>query len=437
MHVGGRSGDGTLAAVLAALTAALVVTCGQAGTGSTAAAAVVRPPDTGGVAVAQGAATPAVQHHRARRSALDPALEAELADRMSRATSGRYGLVVDIEGVGRVASLHPARGLRPASTQKLFTTLPLLLSRPDDSLVTDVSITSDPVAGVVSGDLVIHASADPSLAKHDLAHLAQLVRDAGVRRVTGRLLLDIGSLPLNTRQRGWKRDFVPADIGPLSPFPIHRDDWRRDASYVANPTAINLQVFRTRLDNRGVKVNGKSVIVRKSPAGTVLASHQSRPLIDMITHTLRWSDNFYAESLLAVAGGHRAVEQVSTAAGVTDTSSATDGSGLSYDDRQTARGEVMLLDYAHQSPAADLLVRALPVGCKSGTLEDRFCHTDGKGEVFAKTGTLSHTSALAGYTTDALGRWVTFSIVCGEVRSITAARKAIDRAVLVLRHYDD
>jgi len=437
MHVGGRSGDRAIGVVVAALAAALITTCGIAAPGSPAAAAVVRPPDLGGSAVQPAPARPAVQHHHSRRSALDPALEAKLADRMSRATSGRYGLVVDIEGVGRVASLHPARGLRPASTQKLFTTLPLLLSRPDDSLVTEVSVTSEPVAGVVSGDLVIHATADPSLAKHDLAHMAQLVRDAGVRRVTGRLLLDIGSLPLNTRQRGWKWDFVPRDIGPLSPFPIHRDDWRADSAYVANPTAINLQVFRTRLENRGVKVSGKSVIVRKSPAGTVLASHESRPLTAMITHTLRWSDNFYAESLLAVAGGQRAVNEVSTAAGVTDTSSATDGSGLSYDDRQTARGEVTLLNYAHQSPAADLLVQSLPVGCKSGTLEDRFCHTDGKGEVFAKTGTLSHTSALAGYTTDALGRWVTFSIIAGEVRSITAARKAIDRAVLVLRHYND
>jgi D-alanyl-D-alanine carboxypeptidase len=49
---------------------------------------------------------------------------------------------------------------------------------------------------------------------------------------------------------------------------------------------------------------------------------------------------------------------------------------------------------------------------------------------------LSRTSALAGYTTDGAGRWVTFAIICGQVRSVSAAQKAIDRAVLVLRHYD-
>jgi D-alanyl-D-alanine carboxypeptidase/D-alanyl-D-alanine-endopeptidase (penicillin-binding protein 4) len=166
-----------------------------------------------------------------------------------------------------------------------------------------------------------------------------------------------------------------------------------------------------------------------------VASHQSRSLQALIEHTLRWSDNFYAESLLAVAGGHTAVSTVSHQAGVTDTSDATDGSGLSYDDRETARGEVTLLDYAHQSAAAAGLLAALPVACRNGTMKDRFCHSDGAGEVFAKTGTLSHTAALSGFTTDAAGRWVTFSVVCGEVRSVDAARRATDRAILVLRHY--
>jgi D-alanyl-D-alanine carboxypeptidase/D-alanyl-D-alanine-endopeptidase (penicillin-binding protein 4) len=429
MHVGGRSADRALAAALATLAVALIVTCALAGLpgpplGVTPAAAAAEAP------VAPVAAAPA-RH----QSAIDPDLEAKLVDRLSHATSGRYGMVVDIDGVGRVASLSPASALRPASTQKLFTTLPLLLSRPDDTLVTDVTTTADPVAGVVSGDLVIHASDDPSLNKADLASLAHQVGAAGITKVTGDLVLDIGSLPTNTRQPGWKYDFVPTDIGPLSPFPVHRDDWRRDSSYLAHPTNANLDVFRTRLAQHGVKVDGPDVVRRSTHTGTVVATHESQPLSTLITETLRQSDNFYAESLLAVAGGHKAVNAVSTSAGVTDTSYSTDGSGLSYDDRQTARGEVTLLGYAHQSAAADDLLQALPLGCRRGTLKDRFCHTIGAGMVYAKTGTLSRTSALAGYTTDAAGRWVTFSVICGKVRSVTAAMHAIDHAVLVLRRY--
>lgn len=420
------------AAVAAGSAAVIAVGVPVLVTGATAGAS----PRGFAVPALTGAQQQSARHQSTQRaSALDAALEYKLRDRMSRATSGRWGLVVDIEGVGRVASIHPARALRPASTQKLFTTLPLLLNRPDDALVTDVAVTAEPVAGVVAGNIVVHAADDPSLVRHDLNHLARLVSDAGIRKVTGQLRLDIGNLPLNTRQVGWKRDFVPNDIGPLSPFPVHRDTLRRTASYLANPTAANLQMFRNRLAAHGVKVKGSSAIVRQSSAKYVVASHHSRPLRELIRHTLRWSDNFYAESLLAVAGGRAAVNQVTDAAGVTDTSDATDGSGLSYADRQTSRGEVTFLGYAHSGQASADLLAALPVGCKSGTLKDRFCHTDGKGTVFAKTGTLSHTKALSGFTTDALGRWVTFSIICGRVRSLNAAMRATDRAVLVLRHY--
>jgi D-alanyl-D-alanine carboxypeptidase/D-alanyl-D-alanine-endopeptidase (penicillin-binding protein 4) len=446
MHPGGSNGDRVVATVVAGLAAALVATCGLAAPdlGATAVAAesvatggaATGTPETGAPATAPAADRTATGHsHVRQRSRLDTGLEARLADRLAHATSGRYGMVVDIEGVGRVASLHPARALRPASTQKLFTTLPLLLSRADDRLVTDVSVTAEPVAGVVSGDLVIRSSEDPSLTKRNLGRLAHQIAAAGITRVTGDLILDIGSWPTNKRRSGWKRDFVPLDVGPLSPFPLNHDAWRRDRAYVSNPTAANLALFRKRLVSADVHVHGDSVVRRTAPAGTVVATHTSRSLADIITETLRLSDNFYAETLLTLGGGHKPVNATSSAAGVTDPSYATDGSGLSYDDRETARGEVTLLNYAQASPAIDDLINALPLGCRRGTLKKRFCHTIGAGHVWAKTGTLTHTSALAGYTTDALGRRVTFSVICGEVRSITSAMRAIDRAVLVLRRY--
>ena len=423
MHVGGRL---VSRALLAALALAAGLPAALPGGGAPAVAA--------SRTVEDGPIThPATARHH---SAIDPTLEAKLRDRLSHATAGLFGMVVDIDGVGRVAALHPGHALRPASTQKLFTTLPLLLSRPDEALVTDVTVATQPVGGVVSGDLVLHATDDPSLTKKNVNRLAHDIAGAGITRIAGDLVLDIGSLPTNTRQPGWKRSFVPADIGPLSPFPINRDWWRTDSSYVAHPTRANLAFFRTRLASHGVKVRGDSVVRRSAPTGTVVASHSSRTLGELVTTTLRMSDNFYAESLLAVAGGHQAVNATSTQAGVTDTSTATDGSGLSYDDQQTARGEATLLGYAHQSPSAQDLLHALPLSCRRGTLKHRFCHTVGAGKVYAKTGTLSRTSALAGYTTDAAGRWVTFAVLCGQVRSISAAEKAIDRAVLALRHYD-
>lgn len=372
---------------------------------------------------------------QAPREAIDAALQSRIAQRMSRATADHYGFVVDIQGVGRVVSLGAGRAMRPASTQKLFTTLPLLLDDPTRRLVTDVVVSKPPVDGVVAGDLVVRASGDPSLVKDDLGYLARHVHSMGVTRVTGRLVLDIGSLPTNTRQPGWKHDFVPTDIGPLSPLPLDRDWWRTDPSYISNPTRANLDVFRQRLAHNHVKVMGSDILARTTTASVVLATHQSATMRALITQTLRWSDNFYAESLLSVLGGHAPVNRTSQSAGVTDTSHATDGSGLSYEDRETPRGEVTLLSYAHGGAAADLLLHALPEACNSGTLRHRFCHTAGGHEVFAKTGTLSHSSALAGYTRDDLGRWVTFAVIAGGVRNTYSAEKAIDRAVLVIRGY--
>jgi D-alanyl-D-alanine carboxypeptidase len=353
---------------------------------------------------------------------------------MSHAKSGRYGLVADIEGVGRVA-VHPRGAMRPASTQKLFTTLPSLLDQPGHRLTTTVSVHDRPTAGVLHGNLVVQAVADPSLLKRHLTGLAKQVRAAGIRRVTGHLRLDIGALPKHTRQPGWKRDFVPNDVGPLSPFPVYEDVWRHDAGYLAHPTGSNLRLFRDHLADQGVRIRGSSQVVRTSNAPLVVAIHRSAPLVDLVRHTLRVSDNFYAESLLTVAGGHARVHRLVGDAGITDKSVATDGSGLSYDDRESPRGEVQLLEYADAGPARDDLRRALPVACRKGTLKHRFCGTPAAGRVFAKTGTLDHTTALAGYTTDAAGRQVIFSVICAGVRSLSAAMRATDRAVLVLRNF--
>jgi len=152
-----------------------------------------------------------------------------------------------------------------------------------------------------------------------------------------------------------------------------------------------------------------------------------------VRHTLQASDNFYAESLLSLEG-RGAVTRLLDDAGISN-SYATDGSGLSYSDYESARGEVKLLHYAAKSAAADSLVASLPVGCRSGTLYDRFCDTIGEGMVWAKTGTLRYNRALAGYTYDRLGRRVTFSILTYGVRNLTRDVNAIDRAVLVLRRY--
>jgi len=369
----------------------------------------------------------------ASSSTIDKTLTAAVRDKLSRSTAAGYGVVVDVYGVGRVVSIHPDYRIRPASTQKLFTTLPLLLANPDRHLVTEIRARGRLVDGVLHGNLVVKSSGDPSLMPKHLVSLSRQVRSAGVRRVTGELRVDIGDLSLATRHRGWQPGSVPYDVGPLSPFPLREDIVSRASSYLRNPTLGNLKRLRGHLADAGVSIHGGNRIVRDSDAPHVLASHQSGTMRKLIAHTLQEPDNFFAESLLNIEKRWR-VNRLLRNSGVKD-SHATDGSGLSYTDYETARGEVKLLHYAARSAAAGDLVTSLPVGCQSGTLFDRFCDTIGEGMVWAKTGTLRYNRALAGYTYDRLGRRVTFSILTYGVRNLTSDVKAIDRAVLVLRRY--
>lgn len=371
----------------------------------------------------------------AATSTTDNPLEQKLRDRLSRATAERFGIVVDAAGVGRVAAINGRLAMRPASSQKLFTTLPLLLNAPTHRLRTTVWAGAKPHHGVVHGNVIVRVSGDPSLLRGALVRLAREVRAQGIRRFTGRFMLDIGSLPLRTTEDGWKSDFVPNELGPLSPFPVRYDQLRHDSWYLGHPTQGNVHIFRGILAAAGVRVDGTSRIVRGSSPKLLLASHSSATMARLIRHTLQWSDNFFAEQLLDIEGGHATINTMEDAAGIPGTSYATDGSGLSYLDRETVAGEVALLHYAHRSSAATLLRDALPVACRSGTLLDEFCGTIAAGKVFAKTGTLAHSKALAGYTTDAKGRLVTFAILASGVRNLDAASTAFQRAVLVLRNY--
>lgn len=421
----------TLAAAVGALAASATagVVALSGGSGVVAAAAVLDPADRGAT-VTSTTSTPT-------RSSIDPALERKLAEKLSTATAGRFGIVVDVAGVGRVATINPGGAMRPASTQKLFTALPLLLDQPDRRIRTKITATAQPRDGVLRGNLVVHAAVDPSLLRKHLGGLAQQVRAAGIRKVTGQLLLDVGNYSLRTTRDGWKRDFVPDDIGPLSPFPVYENVYRKDAGYLDHPTLANLKLFRDVLRANGVRFVDGVRIVRGAPTGSLVADHRSAPMTRLVRHMLRMSDNFYAESLLVLAGGLQRVEAVVDAAGVTDLSVTTDGSGLSYDGRQSPRAEAQLLTYARTGPAYERLRAALPVACRSGTLEERFCDTIAEGKVWAKTGTLTHTTALAGWTVDALGRQVTFSVITAGVRDWSKAVRATDRAILVLRRYAD
>ena len=112
-----------------------------------------------------------------------------------------------------------------------------------------------------------------------------------------------------------------------------------------------------------------------------------------------------------------------------------DGSGLSMKDLIAPRAEVQLLAYAAKQPWFAQWKAALPVGGVDGTLSGRFKGSKEKpdplkGKVFAKTGTLGESRALAGYVECASGKTVIFSVmVDNHLPGSSADREAMDRIV--------
>src|SRR5437868_12503806 len=71
-----------------------------------------------------------------RTTTLDSSLTNGVRARMATSTAHTWSVVVNIAGKGRVVDVNGGYGLRPASTEKLFTTLPVLLNQPNRRLTT-------------------------------------------------------------------------------------------------------------------------------------------------------------------------------------------------------------------------------------------------------------------------------------------------------------
>jgi D-alanyl-D-alanine carboxypeptidase/D-alanyl-D-alanine-endopeptidase (penicillin-binding protein 4) len=350
---------------------------------------------------------------------------------------------VEVDGYGGVYRRNSGVAVPPASTQKSFTGLSVLLALgPEARLRTEVAATAAPEAGRLAGHLWLVGGGDPYLTGAQLTALAARVRDAGVTAVDGDLLLDDSRYDARRSAAGWRSSFVPGQSGPLSALALDRNRWRGDRVFLADPALPVAVRFRDLLKAAGVTVSG---VVRRAPRpaeASTVAAHESAPMAALVSRVLKASDNFASELLLkelgrtvrgdgSSAGGIAASRQVLGALGV-PVGAGADGSGLSSLDRQTPAGQVALLRAGRRSPVAASFRAALPVGCVDGTLRKRLCGTAAAGRVQAKTGTLSGVRTLAGYTTTARGRHVSFAFQLSGAADGARALRAIDRAVVLL-----
>jgi D-alanyl-D-alanine carboxypeptidase/D-alanyl-D-alanine-endopeptidase (penicillin-binding protein 4) len=190
-------------------------------------------------------------------------------------------------------------------------------------------------------------------------------------------------------------------------------------------------------------VTGGASVGAASPASRLVASISSAPVGDLLAMMLLASDNETAEMLTREAGV-RLRGLGSTAAGTTALAHALrdacapltdggwgDGSGLSRDNRRSARELRRLVQFAMERPWWGALAERLPVAGRSGTLANRFTGTPAAGNARAKTGTIIGGASLTGVVTTAGGRQAVFSYLVNGDRS-RAAIRALDELVVTL-----
>lgn len=145
-------------------------------------------------------------------------------------------------------------------------------------------------------------------------------------------------------------------------------------------------------------------------AVTEIHAITSKPISAMVSHTILWSDNLVADRLANAAMRKIGVPQTSKnqtsmykevldALGVfTGGLVVRDGSGLSKENRVSARTIVELLIVIRKDPRFASIYEGLPISGETGTLVNRFEKAPlAIGHVHAKTGWVNNSVTMAGY----------------------------------------
>jgi len=168
-------------------------------------------------------------------------------------------------------------------------------------------------------------------------------------------------------------------------------------------------IFSHFLNKKGVKFNGSLKLQSTPKDSKLFFTHYSRPLIKIVAHTLKKSDNLYARHLFLLIGAkkygepatlaksQRAIKEILSQKDlISDSDFIVNGSGLSRKTKLSAISVSKILDDAYDNFGNEWL-NALSIAGVDGTLKKRFRHSPVKKRAFMKTGTLKRAKNIAGF----------------------------------------
>ena len=356
---------------------------------------------------------------------------------------------------------------------------------------TRILATAPIVDGVIDGDLILAGGGDPILVTDHLADIATALNDAGLREIRGRFGVWGGALPyleeidppqldhlgynpsvgglnlnfnrvhfewtrvggewrvaMDARSELYRPDVTVARMRIADrqvPVYSYEDGGSRDEWTVARgalgsggarwlpvrkPALYAGDVLATFLQGQGIKVPDPSVVAEAD--GTVLYTHRSSPLRDILRDMLRFSTNLTAEAVGLAASfarrptlnGHAASARMMT--GWLNQRFGTrmqlaDHSGLSDASRVTAGDLVRFFATDGVRAMLQPILKEIPIVDDEGRPIREF-----PGEIRAKTGTLNFVTTLSGYQATERERDLAFAILCGDLERREAGKAAGD-----------
>jgi len=385
-----------------------------------------------------------------------------------------------------VESKNEDKPFVPASTTKVLTSVAALkILGPQFRFKTQVFYTGKIQQNILQGDLYLKGGGDPSLFASHLMSLVRGLSDHGIHQVVGNFYYDesevipqsmiwdmgdwsaphnpgLGAISVDFNQfiLKWHTnqgsqsilDVAVAPDFPVIDFALADDKKSLEQSvifekselidrWLISPTVSSAgqqrlpvkhpSLLAAMLFSKLCQMNGIALRAPQSkiipPKVTLLAVHQSAPLVDIVERVLEYSNNMMAELVLLAAA--RKVEgrpvTVERAAQIVkkwlfqevkatqwDNFKLANGSGLTTSNQVTPSQMVSVLNYVDRFHFEDRSYESLlPISGWKGTLANRLGVPEVAFRVWAKTGTMFYSSALAGYLYTLSGKRLIFAVM--------------------------
>ena len=339
-------------------------------------------------------------------------------------------MVYDLDADSVIYSHNARQLMRPASTMKVITAI-AAIDRLGGSyqFKTDLCYTGEVENRTLSGNVYCVGGFDPRFNSDDMRAFVEAIRKMGVDTIRGTIYADKSMKDDTMYGEGWCWD----DDNPvLSSLLISRKDMFTDR-------------FVHELREAGIVVDA-FVSQGRKPDDAFCICRRFHTIDQVLMRMLKESDNLYAESMFyqiaASTGNHPATAKSARAVinrliekiGLDPKRyKIADGSGLSLYNYVSAELEVKLLRYAFANNNIYLHLRpSLPQAGADGTLRRRMTGPFTQGNVYAKTGTVTGISSLAGYCTAANGHHLAFSIINQGLMHGRNGRAFQDRVCTIL-----